>query len=326
MTVRKALVLTAPRATASPILIGFFVLMFTSQAWAKGAQGVAGLFDSRGVQATAKSGYEIKANDEGNAAAQSARSAPYTQAYEAPSGGSSVSVNSGSSAGASGKLKVVNVPVVIGARNCAPIYGTAREGLSYQVAPSGSSDCMSFVVLPSGRPAPTQPSKPSKGNGDKGGSAPEPPSYAQLAQLISERVIALAPAPSIAAAPNEIGLTGLDSFFWLAEPLAPVTATAEAPGITVSATASPVRYEWSFGDGGALTTDGPGRPWRAGRPGDISHLYETKGRYDVSVTVVWAARWQIGDGPSQPLGLFATSGSRAYPVREVVSRLTQSEH
>lgn len=219
------------------------------------------------------------------------------------------------------------MPVVLGSRNCAPIYGTARPGLGYQVVPAGSSDCMSFVVLPSGNPAPTAPTKPAKGNGGNGGgSQPEPPSYAQLAQLISDRVIALAPEPSIAVAPNEIGLTGLESFFWLEDPLASVTATAQAPGITVSATAIPLRYEWSFGDGGALTTEGAGRPWRAGRPGDIAHLYETKGRYDVGVTVVWAARWQVGDGPSQPLGFFATSAARAYPVREVVSRLTQSEH
>ena len=216
--------------------------------------------------------------------------------------------------------------MVLGSRNCAPIYGTARPGLSYSVLPTGSADCMSFVVLPPGKPAPADPAKPAKGNGGERNAAPEPPSYEQLAQLISDRVIALAPPPVIAVAPNEIGLTGLKSFFWLEEAPGPIAATAQAPGITVSATATPLRYEWSFGDGATLTTESAGRPWRAGTPGDIAHLYQTKGRYVVNVTVVWAARWQVGDGPSQPLGFFTTSSSRTYPVREVVSRLTQSEH
>jgi hypothetical protein len=70
-------------------------------------------------------------------------------------------------------------------------------------------------------------------------------------------------------------------------------------------------------------TEHPGRPWSESRPGNIGYTYETKGRYDVSVEVVWNARWRIGTGPWRALGFFSTVDSRNYPVQEIVPVLTQ---
>ena len=138
-----------------------------------------------------------------------------------------------------------------------------------------------------------------------------------------DEVRRLAPQPRLAIAPGRIGLTGLESYFWLAEPVAPITATAAVRGIRVIAEAAPAHYLWRFEPGADLMTNDPGRPWTESRPGNIGHTYETKGHYDVSVEVVWRARWRIGTGAWRDLGFFSTLDSRPYPVQEIVPVLTQ---
>ncbi|HEX2049619.1 MAG TPA: hypothetical protein VHJ34_03180 [Actinomycetota bacterium] len=161
---------------------------------------------------------------------------------------------------------------------------------------------------------------------DRGRPAPERgPSIGDLVAIARDRAVALAPWPEIATAPSRIGLTGLESYFWLEDAPGPIAATASAGGVTVTAEARPARYEWSFGDGGGVTSDGPGRPWTRRAPGDVAHLYETKDVYDVVVDVVWEARWRVDGGAWQPLGVFVTSGSRDYPVQELVSVLVPDE-
>jgi len=152
---------------------------------------------------------------------------------------------------------------------------------------------------------------------------PRRPNLQALLFAALDEVRRRAPHPSLAIAPDRIGLTGLESYFWLAEPVSPVTATASVPGITVVAEASPDHYLWRFEPGADRMTDDSGRPWTESRPGNIGHTYETKGRYDVSVEVVWAARWRIGSGPWRELGFFSTVDSRNYPVREIVPVLTK---
>lgn len=125
-------------------------------------------------------------------------------------------------------------------------------------------------------------------------------------------------------APDAIGLTGLESYFWLSDPVGPVRAVAQVPLVTVVAEAAPDHYLWRFEPGAELMTEHPGRPWTKSRPGNIGHNYETKGHYDVSVEVVWRARWRIGDGEWRGLGFFSTIDSRSYPVREVIPMLTKT--
>ncbi len=128
----------------------------------------------------------------------------------------------------------------------------------------------------------------------------------------------MAPSPRLEIAPSRLGLTGLDSYFWLAEPLRPITATAGVPGLTVTARAVPFRYIWDFGDETDAVTAGSGRPWTRSKPGDISHLYETKGSYGVTVSVIWEASFSVNGGPWTGIGRFSTTDSRGYRVQEIV--------
>lgn len=164
------------------------------------------------------------------------------------------------------------------------------------------------------------PSNPNPPGGGHNSQAP-PPSPEELAQVAIDRAAASAALPELRLAPSVVGLTGLDSYVWLAERPRAIEAGASVPGLTVIAQARPVQYVWDFGDGTTLVTDHPGRPWSPRRPGNIAHLYEVRGGYSVGVEIIWSARWQIAGGPWTDLGFFSTSGSRAYPVRQIVTRL-----
>jgi hypothetical protein len=52
-------------------------------------------------------------------------------------------------------------------------------------------------------------------------------------------------------------------------------------------------------------------------------MYQTAGRYDLGIDVLWSAQWRAGTGPWQPLGTFSTSDSRPYAVREVIAWLAR---
>jgi hypothetical protein len=159
--------------------------------------------------------------------------------------------------------------------------------------------------------------------GKKHPRKPPPPSPEELARQAADRAISLAPKPKLRVAPRSVGLTGLPSYFWLAQRPRAITASAGVPGLTVTAQARPRQFVWDFGDGRDKVTTRSGRRWRKRRPGNIGHTYETRGRYRTRVEVIWEARWRIGGGPWRPLGYFSNSDARRYRVRQVVAVLVR---
>jgi hypothetical protein len=155
----------------------------------------------------------------------------------------------------------------------------------------------------------------------RGPRAPQPSGPGR----IIDRVIELVAAPELDIAPSDIGLTGLETYVWIDEP-APVSVSASAGGTTVDARAFPSQYLWDWGDGSDTLTYDSGRPWTRYRPGNIGHVYETRGRYDLSVEVVWEAQWRINGGAWQALGFFSLGDSVDYPVRQVQARLTRTNN
>ena len=206
----------------------------------------------------------------------------------------------------------IPAPVAISAHNCIPRTDPRGVSLAFEFSAAPLGDCISFVS-----PTPPEPAR-----GARQRRAPRP-SPEQLAQSAYDRMISLAPRPQLGIAPSRTGLTGLDSYFWIANDLRPISATAGVPGLTVTAEARPVQYLWNFGDGNDLSTSHPGRPWSPSRPGDVVYLYERKGRYEVVVEVVWAARWRANGGPWRDLGYFSNTDSAPYPVREMIPVLVR---
>ena len=153
---------------------------------------------------------------------------------------------------------------------------------------------------------------------------PRPPSPDEVARRLADRAMSLAPRPRLRLAPARRGLTGLPSYFWLAERPRTIEARAGVRGISVTAQARPVQYVWTYGDGTDRATRGPGRRWTRQRPGSISHTYEGRGRYSLEVEVIWEARWRLGFSAWRSLGYFSNSATRPYRVRSIVAVLVKA--
>lgn len=132
------------------------------------------------------------------------------------------------------------------------------------------------------------------------------------------------------------GLTGVDSWFWLApRPEAQLLSVSQA-GERVAVRAQPAAVEWRFGDGASLRA-GAGVPYRPGEPppGAVRHRYQTRclpgdqgrslalsscGRqgYTLEALIVWQISYRAS-GPLARLGALPSrtaTASLAYPVSE----------
>ncbi|MBT8228537.1 MAG: hypothetical protein HKP61_00920 [Dactylosporangium sp.] len=106
------------------------------------------------------------------------------------------------------------------------------------------------------------------------------------------------------------------------------SATASVPGISVTATARPVRAVWSLGEGGLVTCTGSGTPWTAGTDPmaaspDCGYTYRRSSAgaagaaFSVTVTVTWEVTW-AGAGRSGTIAGLNTTGT--VPVRVTESQ------
>jgi hypothetical protein len=107
---------------------------------------------------------------------------------------------------------------------------------------------------------------------------------------------------------DSVGLVGMPVWMWADNPDAdtfgPVTASASAGGITVTATAKVEKVTWLMGDGAEVVCSSAGTPYRASfgmRPSpDCGHIYERSSagepndRYTVTALTDWVVRWQGG--------------------------------
>ncbi|MEU8075951.1 hypothetical protein AB0B31_10915 [Catellatospora citrea] len=134
-------------------------------------------------------------------------------------------------------------------------------------------------------------------------------------------VVGLSPRPPVQA------LVGVPTWLWV-EPVTwqPRSATASAGGLSITATATPVRVTWLPGDGTRLICDGPGTAWTGadtplGSPA-CQHTYQRAsvnapgGSLPLSATVTWNVTW-TGSGMSGTAGTLTTTTTLAVRVAEV---------
>ena len=155
-----------------------------------------------------------------------------------------------------------------------------------------------------------------------------PPSRAQI-----ERALAEAPWPASTTGldPYVDGLTGLETRVWSTTlPAQPISVGVG--NSTVVGTAVPVLYRWHMGDGTSVTAAHPG----SAQSPAATHVYETKGDYEVVLEIEWQADVEVvtqlpGGGvlrfrQDPPLAPVTIAGSRDYPVVEVRSILVPNEN
>jgi hypothetical protein len=160
-----------------------------------------------------------------------------------------------------------------------------------------------------------------------------------LAEL-AESSITL-PSPVIRTDPAGTSYVNLSTWFWVA-PSAwhPFTATARAGSVSATATATPIRVEFSTGDGGSVTCTGPGTPYRSDEPSSTqstcSHDYKlpsigqesldgnpNNAAYLLTATITWSVTWEAvgapGGGTLPPITTTSTARLRVEQIESVES-------
>jgi len=149
-----------------------------------------------------------------------------------------------------------------------------------------------------------------------------PPDPATLARRAAAQLRALTPvmgtSPALAAGTQ----VGVPVWLWIdAAGWRPVSATAAVPGVSVTATATPVSVVWDFGGAGRVTCAGPGSPFRpgvddpAGSSPTCGFTPSRPGRWPVTVTESWQVAW-AGAGQGGTLPALTTRTTAVLPVGE----------
>ncbi|WP_086820235.1 hypothetical protein [Allokutzneria sp. NRRL B-24872] len=134
------------------------------------------------------------------------------------------------------------------------------------------------------------------------------------------------PTPTIAASPAGQHLVHLPSWLWLSSGWGSVSATAEVPGVAVTAVAKPMSVSWAMGDGTTITCTGGGTPFRAGSDPkaaspDCGHIYRTASAnqpskaFAVTATVRWTVTWS-GAGQAGTFPDLTTTANTSFRVAE----------
>lgn len=118
-------------------------------------------------------------------------------------------------------------------------------------------------------------------------------------------------------APDAVGLVGLPTWLWVENPdpqsFGPVTRTASAGGITVTATARVQSVRWLMGDGGVVSCAGPGTAYEdrygTAESPTCGYRYQKQGTYRVQAESSWSVVWS-GMGQSGTIPLSLTSSTQ----------------
>ncbi len=131
--------------------------------------------------------------------------------------------------------------------------------------------------------------------------------------------------PAFGVSPSTVGITQLPSWFWVTAGSGAVTVTAEINGYSVTTTAIPVAYEWSFGDGSSGTSLAPGGESSP----SVTHTYTYKGTYIVTLSIDYSGTYSYagpGGSGTESLGNYVPPAtSTPYVVQEVRSVLVPTQ-
>lgn len=157
------------------------------------------------------------------------------------------------------------------------------------------------------------------------------PSPRELAQTAVDSMgleaieIGIVPEPGA----GSLGLVGMPVWMWAAEPgpstVGPISASASAGGITVTATARVSAITWDMGDGNTVVCHGAGTAYHPSfgrqQSPDCGHVYTTSSagepgdRFTVTATSDWVITWE-GAGQSGTIRMDGLSQSVQVAVGE----------
>jgi hypothetical protein len=123
--------------------------------------------------------------------------------------------------------------------------------------------------------------------GEDAEGPPEPPTVEEVLDSVD------IPEPEIAVNPATRGLTGLESWFWLADPETTVQVGVELDGWTVDAELTAGEWGWQIGDEGSYTATSPGSEQEPA----ARHTFDAKGTHTITVDTVWTGGWVLSYTP-----------------------------
>jgi len=181
-----------------------------------------------------------------------------------------------------------------------------------------------LTMLACGGPAfPCQPAAPA---GPGVAVAPAVPAVAAVPAIPPRDVALMAvkqitvPSPVIRTSPTRELIVGFPTWMWLdSSSLGSRSTTASVPGVSVTATVTPVEASWDMGDGSAVTCAGSGTPYTRGvdplaSSPTCGHTYTHPGELTITVRTRWAVSWS-GAGTGGTLPDITVAASR--PIRVI---------
>jgi hypothetical protein len=170
---------------------------------------------------------------------------------------------------------------------------------------------------------------------ERSGQGPSPRAVAEMAideMNLTAITIGIVPDPGA----GSMGIVGMPVWMWAANPspstVGPITATASAGGVTVTATAKIHKITWAMGDGSAVVCQGAGTPYDVSHGGasspDCGHVYthtsagQSGGVYTVTATSDWVVTWE-GAGQSGTIRMGDLERSVQIAVGEAQVLVTQ---
>jgi hypothetical protein len=137
--------------------------------------------------------------------------------------------------------------------------------------------------------------------------------------------IGIAPKPGA----DSVGLVGMPVWMWARNPddhtVGPLTASASAGGITITATAKLLRVTWDMGDGSQVVCDTAGTPYNPSfgreKSPDCGHVYmksssdQPDRRFTVTATSDWVITWS-GAGQTGTIRLGGLTRSTQITIGE----------
>lgn len=92
--------------------------------------------------------------------------------------------------------------------------------------------------------------------------------------------------------PDGLTLVNFDTYFYTTNASSTIK-NVFLGGKQIDIQATPVSYDWSFGDDTVATTASAGAPYPNG---DVVHVYVTKDDFEVSVDTTYSGQYKIGNG------------------------------